>query len=211
MSQSVKIAGALFQNVPSISVPDENNVYHGFFDVSDTTATASDVASGKFFHDALGVLTAGTASGGGGGLTYETGTYTPSADIARPQITWTNTHTEAPILVAMIDTSSASTSSANSNVLFVYWDPYKIFGTGFPYSTSATRYADALCLYRNSSNITTNNVTCQYNSDNTSSSNSNYPRYWASPTDFHPGSNSTSRYWRQGRTYKWIAVWKPTS
>ncbi len=35
-------------------------------DVSDTTATASDVAQGKYFYTNAGVRTAGTASGGGG-------------------------------------------------------------------------------------------------------------------------------------------------
>ena len=35
-------------------------------DISDTTAVAADVAQGKYFYTAVGVKTAGTASGGGG-------------------------------------------------------------------------------------------------------------------------------------------------
>ena len=36
-------------------------------DITDTTATASDVAQGKYFYTKAGVRTAGTASGGGSG------------------------------------------------------------------------------------------------------------------------------------------------
>lgn len=47
MGQNVLIAGALFSNVPSISVPDQNNNWHSFVDTSDANAIASDIASGK--------------------------------------------------------------------------------------------------------------------------------------------------------------------
>ena len=47
MAQQVKIAGALFENVPSISVPDASDVWHEFMDTSDADAVAADIASGK--------------------------------------------------------------------------------------------------------------------------------------------------------------------
>ena len=47
MAQNVLIAGALFSNVPSISVPDQGNNWHSFVDTSDATAIASDIAQGK--------------------------------------------------------------------------------------------------------------------------------------------------------------------
>lgn len=86
MAQSVKIAGALFSNVPSIRVPDENDVFHPFVDPSPTTATAADVASGKIFFAADGTQTSGTASGGSATIVSKTitsnGTYNASADSA---------------------------------------------------------------------------------------------------------------------------------
>lgn len=47
MAQEVVIGGAMFSDVPSISVPDSNNVYHSFVDSSDADATAGDISSGK--------------------------------------------------------------------------------------------------------------------------------------------------------------------
>ena len=41
-------------------------------DLTDTTATASDVATGKYFYTNAGVRTQGTASGGGGGKNVQT-------------------------------------------------------------------------------------------------------------------------------------------
>lgn len=151
------------------------------------------------------------AGGGGGGLTYETGTYTPTSDIVRPTITWTNTHSEAPVLVFMSDVTGTAHSATNSNHLFMYCDPYKLWGSGFPYSSTGFRYAVAFYLYRGTStgSLSSGAVIISNNSDKTDDNGTTYPRYWASPTNFHPYSNSSSRYWRTGRTYKWIAVWKP--
>ena len=71
MAQSIQIAGASYPDVPSIVVPKVGSGTAGFFDVSDTTAAAADVAQGKYFYAADGTRTQGTASGGGGGTILE--------------------------------------------------------------------------------------------------------------------------------------------
>lgn len=67
MAKNVTLWGASYSGVPSLVVPQTGGGSAQFYDVSNTTATASDVASGKYFYTAAGVRTAGTGSGGGGG------------------------------------------------------------------------------------------------------------------------------------------------
>lgn len=64
MAQNVTIAGAEYTGVPSINVPKIGGGSAGFYDVSETTATAQDVAAGKLFMSSQGILTTGTSSGG---------------------------------------------------------------------------------------------------------------------------------------------------
>lgn len=67
MAQNITIAGNQYPSVPSILVPKTGGGGNAIFaDPSVVTAVAADVASGKYFLDSNGVLTQGTASGGGG-------------------------------------------------------------------------------------------------------------------------------------------------
>lgn len=65
MAQNITIWGASYSNVPAVTLPKTGGGTASFTDVSDTTAVASDVASGKYFYTSSGVRTQGTSSGGG--------------------------------------------------------------------------------------------------------------------------------------------------
>lgn len=66
MSQNITLLGASYSAVPGVTLPKTGGGTATFYDVSDTTAAAADVASGKYFYTAAGVRTQGTNSGGGG-------------------------------------------------------------------------------------------------------------------------------------------------
>lgn len=69
MAQNITLLGANYSDVPAVELPKTGGGTASFTDVTDTTAAAEDVASGKYFYSAAGVRTAGTGSGGGGGVT----------------------------------------------------------------------------------------------------------------------------------------------
>lgn len=71
MAQEVKLRGAIYSDVPSVLLPDRNDVLHPFADPSVTTAVEADVSSGKTFLLADGSIGTGTGSGGGGTLPTE--------------------------------------------------------------------------------------------------------------------------------------------
>ena len=61
MAQNVTVAGASYEDVPSVTLTKTGGGTASFTDVTDTTATDSDVLSGVYFYSAGGVRTAGAA------------------------------------------------------------------------------------------------------------------------------------------------------
>ena len=69
MAQSISLWGAVYSNVPGVTLPKSPSGTATFYDASGVTAAASDVATGKYFITAQGVLTEGTSSGGSVSIT----------------------------------------------------------------------------------------------------------------------------------------------
>ena len=205
MAQQVVIAGALFNDVPSISVPDSNNVWHPFLDttIASNAAAASDIAQGKLAY-VNGSLVTGTASGGGGGgLEYETGTWTPESDISVYWITFSNSHADAPFYYVVFDATGTYDDTAYSNYLIEYLDVYRLSGNPYYVTSSQAVYARYFTGYRTNSATVIGTGGGNVATPGSSS--------YATNEKIYATTSSSSRYWRAGRTYKWIAVWAPTS
>lgn len=63
MAQNITLLGASYSNVPAVQLPKTGGGTAKFTDTTPTTASASDVASGKIFFDSSGTQQTGTASG----------------------------------------------------------------------------------------------------------------------------------------------------
>ena len=91
--------GAVYPDVPAVTLPIDGGGTAKFTDVSDTTASASDVAQGKYFYTSSGVYTQGTASGGGGASNVVTGTFKGTTTGAAMDVTLNYSGTGYPIAV----------------------------------------------------------------------------------------------------------------
>ena len=60
MAQNVVINGVTYSNVPKVEIPKSGSGTASFYDISDTTAAAGDVVSGKYFYTSGGTKTQGS-------------------------------------------------------------------------------------------------------------------------------------------------------
>lgn len=220
------------------SNPYINKVVYGqntLIDLTADTATQADVAQGKYFHLPTGERVQGTASGGGtgsitqdqdgylvlspdgggdgGGLEYEEGTWTPSSNTTDAWIPFSDTHTTAPCMYEIADATGTYDSTTYTNYRVSYTNLEQLFGDGLHQSTTQTNYGYSHCVRRStgSTSFSVYNTLITSRISETADTQVTYPRYWAKETGIRATSTNADYYWRAGRTYKWIAVWAPTT
>lgn len=205
---NISLLGATFSGCAGVTLPTSNGGEATFPWVEGSQAVTQ---NGTFDVTTLAQMVVNVAGGGGSGLEYEEGELTLSEDQTRLTVSFADSHSEAPALIAFVDATNASNTVTQTIWSWVWFDFYKLWGNRIYYSSTAMRYAIAYYTYRSNStsSLSVASTLCSSNSDSSSSSGTSYPKYWVTNTEFHPYSNSTSRYWRSGRTYKWIAIWAP--
>lgn len=215
--------------------PYVNKVVYGttvLVDLTGDTVTADKLMQGYTAHDRSGALITGTASATGGviqdqdgylvldddtptptprGLEYETGTWTPSEDVQIYAISLSNTHTVAPAAYVVYDADD-STVQDNSNIICRYLNYAQMCGVATTFSGTTTYYGQISYASKSTgTSAGSGNTYLLKPYTDTSDGNNGCSRFYATETSIKAyGANST-RYWRSGRTYKWMAVWAPTS
>lgn len=199
MAQNITLLGASYSDVPAVTLPKTGGGTASFTDVTDTTAAASDVVSGKYFYTASGVRTQGTSSGGGSGLTLlkttSLGTLSTSSTSATDTgKTMTVTgYGDYDVLVVDVSVDSPTNGRHTSTVSMVYVTGTSNVNTKNTYAvgsnkwnskrsssgTGSTRQStSAYGIYAYSATVSSSTMTIsfyyRYNSNNTGTINGTY-------------------------------------
>ena len=165
MAQNITLLGANYSAVPGVQLPKTGGGTALFTDVSPTTATAADVASGKIFFDASGAQKTGTNSGGGGGgaSNFVHGTFTTGSSAGAHSITIPYTGNGHPIAAIVVIDGGAYNSAYSHWYTSVQryavgqWTMTKSVMSSTPtYATSGTQNQGVTtAIYKNSTSTST--------------------------------------------------------
>ena len=178
------------------------------------TLTDANLIAGNIKKDISIFGVTGTLEGGGSGLVYESGTYTPASDMSSTTtISFQNQHTIPPFFYAVYNINTQAIDTSYTAIGCAYFNFGLALGGSVGYG-SKTVYGYAIENYSSNStpltgtgSINSSTVTTAYN-DTESSAKSN-SQYWATSSAIKVSSGT--RTYKAGRTYKWIAVWAPTT
>lgn len=211
MAQNVTVAGASYSDVPSVVLPKTGGGSATFTDVSDTTAAAADVASGKYFYTAAGVKTAGTATGGGGGSLVITDVSNTTGTTAEISVSGSGGGS------AQTDTGTFTGGGGNTATISCSFDPDLVYVHGDLTSDPSLRGIVTLTIIKDTYIL----VTCDSSTSGTgenlmygaygitgySTDTSNpYATYADGVLTINTVTNSGSARWASGITYSYKLV-----
>lgn len=201
MSQNITLLNSSYSNVPAVTLPKTGGGTATFTDVTDTTAAASDVASGKYFYTSAGVRTQGTSSGGGGGSgltllkTYALGALSTSSTNAQDtgKSTTLTGYNDYDVLVVDVSVDSTTNSRHTSTVSMVYLTGTSNVNTKNTYTVGSNKWNSKLSssgtgstrqstsaygVYVNAATVSSSTMTLtfyyKYNSNSTGTLNGTY-------------------------------------
>ena len=220
MAQNITIMGASYSAVPAVTLPKTGGGTARFDDASVTTATASDVASGKIFLASDGTITTGTNSGGGGGASnLVTGTFVFTGSASAHTITLDYSGNGYPIACAIVlDDGVLNETYTNTIARYsiAQWFMTKTYISQTPtYATSGNANLGAVAsVYKSSSSTAatltrTNNASTNTFSSSASTASTTTCVRFRSNTSMSVYVGATSGTSRQGffngQTYRyWI-------
>ena len=169
----------------------KDGVSKTLIDLTGDDTLPEDVTAGKLFHLADGRQAVGT----GGGLEYETGTWSPSSNTTTaPTISFSKTHTSPPAFIAMSKTGTGS-NSQNAYLRYSWVDMSRaIADWGKP--SSGTWYKSYEFLTYANTSTSEMNYTTTHTNDITRINGSSFEPY-----------NGNSKTFRSTYVYNWIAIW----
>ena len=220
MAQNITLMGASYSDVPAVTLPKTGGGTASFTDVTDTTAAASDVASGKYFYTSAGVRTQGTASGGGGASNIVQGTFTTGSSTGVAE-TFTINYTGSgyPIaLMVYVDGGAYNNSTGGNTTWYNSVQRYAIGAfymtkSQIPvtptYSTSGgANYGTVAVIFKNStSQATTYSRTSSMTANSYTSSSTNANATAATTVRFK-GNGKTVTYYVASSSYGLLASTK---
>lgn len=219
-SRNISLMNATYSAVPAVQLPISGGGTATFYEISDTTASASDVASGKYFYTSGGVLTQGTSSGGGGASNIVQGTFTTGSSTGVAETFSINyTGSGYPIaLMVYVDGGAYNNSTGGNTTWYNSLQRYAIGAfyltkSQIPvtptYSTSGgANYGTVAVIYKNStSQATTYSRTSSMTANSYTSSSTNANATVATTVRFK-GNGKTVTYYVASTSYGLLASTK---
>lgn len=143
-SRNIALMNAVYNDVPAVQLPISGGGTATFTEVTDTTAQAADVATGKYFYTAAGVRTQGTNSGGGGsswellGSTELTVSTTSTSNTNQGNLTCSGAYTADDVIWVKVRDKAGKRAGYMFGTDTLFFNANKANGSTSTFSTKIT-------------------------------------------------------------------------